>query len=59
MTSNATENTLIAQMRTLLRPDLAARIAAHDSSAVTEAMIERAKWERKQARRRSERAEEV
>lgn len=59
MTSNATENTLIAQMRNLGRVDLASRIMAGDSAAVTLAMEERSRAERKQGRRRAEREEEL
>ena len=59
MTSQHTQNTLVAQMKALGRPDLARRIEQGDSAAVTAAMIERADRERRQARRRSAPQEEV
>ena len=59
MTYQHTQNTLIGQMRAMGRPDLASRIMAGDSAAVTTAMEERSRWERKQARRRTEREEEL
>lgn len=59
MTSQHTQNVLVAQMRTIGRPDLARRIEQGDSAAVTDAMIERADRERRAARRRSAPQEEV
>ena len=51
MTSKDTENMLIAQMRSIGRTDLADRIGRGDSEAVTDAMIERSRWQRRQYRR--------
>lgn len=59
MTSKATENTLIGQMRSMGRVDLASRIMAGDSAAVTAAMEEVSRHNRKTSRRRAELAEEL
>lgn len=59
MTSKNTERLLCAQMVVLGRDDLAQRIEAGDSHAVTEAMEARARVARGERVRRAEWAEEV